>query len=878
MRTFVLFLCVSSVYSAPFSTSATVALKKSVIVGESVKRKAITQVVTASSGFFIKNEGQWDAEALYLARCGNLHVWVTKTGLVYEFLEPHKFEIAKHKDELPDLSSPRQSHVVRMKLDGANAMTATAACFGKKAGSYHYSIGGEKSKWQSNASLYSEVLVKNIYDGVDMRVYFDAGFPRFDFVVQPNGNAKAITLQMEGTESVNVNNNSIEFSTVFGTVSLKELTAYQMQNGAKKQVPSRFKMKQTAKQGQIRFELGDYQRGQVLMIDPIIWSRFLGGYSEDRPYTVAVSGSETPNVYVAGISRSSNFPKTIGPSFAGGEFDVYVTKLDANGEIIYSRFIGGSDYDGARGLAIDSSGNVIIAGYSASSNFPKTLGSSYSGGVQDIIVTKFDSSGAIVYSRFLGGSGYDEGSGIASDKNGNVYVSGVSSGGYPITMGAYNGGLRDIVVTKLNPNGAIVYSRYIGGSDEDYATDIAVDIHENAYITGFSRGGGYPITMGNPYAGGAIDIPITKLDSNGAIVYSRYLGGNGDDYANGIAVDSSGNAYISAFTDSNNFPTTAGMSFVNNGEHHIVVAKLTPSGELNYSCYLCGTGSDVAYRIAIDAHGSAYVTGYVSQNYPTTAGMSFAGGQTDAVLTQIDANGEMSYSCYLGGSNNDGGLSVAVDQSGYIYVTGFSLSPDFPTTAGVSYAGGSDTFVAKLSIDNIPTATFKKPEPLYYVGGCLNFKDASTHNPTKREWSCPGANPEYSAIAMPTFCFPNKGIYSITLISYNVYGADTLTHTVSILDAEDYFLSVKNSQAISLDLNISPNPAHGQVSIEATTPFENGTLEIYTLLGQKVWQESTQAVGKHAINFNAENFGSGMYVAVLRNNGNSVVKSFWIEK
>jgi hypothetical protein len=309
--------------------------------------------------------------------------------------------------------------------------------------------------------------------------------------------------------------------------------------------------------------------------------------------------------------------------------------------------MGGSAEDEGGGIAVDTSGNAYVTGETHSSNFPTTSGAfetTLKGG-QDVFVTKLNAAGsAMLYSTYLGGSGGEVGRGIAVDASGNAYVSGfTNSGDFPVTPGAFqatSGGDADAFVIKLNATGStLIYSTYPGGSAADGDFDggggnIAIDAAGNAYVTGHTTASDFPTTQGafqtvcggcSP-AGVVGDAFVTKLNLTGsALVYSTFLGGGSDEGGNGIAIDASGNAYISGSTTSSNFPTTTDAfqtALGGNGFGDAFFSKLNAAGSaLLYSTYLGGNNIDNSNGIAVDAAGSAYVAGYsFSSNFPTTSG------------------------------------------------------------------------------------------------------------------------------------------------------------------------------------------------------------------------------------------------------------------
>ncbi|MEP7286067.1 MAG: SBBP repeat-containing protein [Chloroflexota bacterium] len=326
----------------------------------------------------------------------------------------------------------------------------------------------------------------------------------------------------------------------------------------------------------------------------------------------------------------------------------------------------------------------------------------------------------LVYSTYLGGSGYDEGVAIAVDGSGSAYVTGhTNSANFPTTVGAYQtalGSSDDVTVTKLNAAGTgLVYSTYLGGNDFERGYGIAVDSNGNAYVTGQTGSTNFPVTVGafQTAFGGTDDVFVTKLNTTGTgLAYSTLLGGSGDDRGYGIAVDSSGSAYVTGFTDSASFPTTPGafQTILGGAPNDAFVTKFNTTGTgLTYSTFVGGSGLDEGYGIAVDSSGSAYVAGRTfSTNFPTTAGAfqrAFSGGGNDAIVIKLNAAGTaLVYGTYLGSSGDDWGLAIAVDGNGSAYVTGIADTPDFPTTVGAfqtTLKGGDDAFVTKLN----PTAT-----------------------------------------------------------------------------------------------------------------------------------------------------------------------------
>ena len=554
-----------------------------------------------------------------------------------------------------------------------------------------------------------------------------------------------------------------------GEVRFHKPVAYQVADGQRAAVGGDFHLRAN---GTVGFRLGSYDRGKSLVIDPVlVYSTYLHGglnYLVDDLGT-AIAVDAAGNAYVTGQAADTDFPVTPGAfqttNNAAAETlgtNTFITKLNPTGSaLVYSTYLGGSRFDNANGLAVDSSGNAYVTGYTESVDFPVTPGAfqtknnAPTAGSYNAFVTKLNPTGsALVYSTFLGGTYLDTGNGLAVDGSGNAYVTGqTASADFPVTQGAFqttNSGATNSActllpasnafVTKLNPTGsALVYSTFVGGSGAiggvgicsgDGATGLAVDGSGNAYITGIARSADFPVTSGafqttnDGVPNSGYNAFVTKLNPTGsALVYSTYLGGAYEDSATWLAVDGSGNAYITGYAYSTDFPVTVGAfqttDHASQGTANAFVTKLNPTGStLDYSTYLGGSGNargagDEANGLAVDGSGNAYITGYAnSTDFPVTPGAfqttnnAAAMSGSNAFLTKLNATGSaLEYSTYLGGSgtkdNGDVGAGLAVDGSGNAYITGSTQSLDFPVTSGAFQTTaldlGINVFVAKVS-------------------------------------------------------------------------------------------------------------------------------------------------------------------------------------
>jgi beta-propeller repeat-containing protein len=564
---------------------------------------------------FEPNQGQTDARVKFLARASGYTLFVTSDEAVF---------------------AGRDGSVERMKLLGENPKLRFEP-LDKQPGISNYFIGNDPSKWRTNVPNYGRVALREVYPGIDLIFYGNERQLEYDWVVAPGANPKQIRVKWEGPSQVTKNASG----DLVLSASLIQWKPVILQEG------KRIEGGYTVRGREVAFELAKYDAAKPLVIDPVlVYSTYLGG-SGDVGQGIAVDGAG--NAYVMGSTRSTNFP-TANPIQAsnGGSFDVFVTKINADGSaLVYSTYLGGRADDFGGGIAADGAGNAYVTGYTHSTDFPTANPLQGSGGGLDAFVTKINAAGsAFVYSTYLGGSGNDVGTGIAVDGSGNAYVTGnTNSTNFPTTnpLQASNGGDYDAFVTKINAAGsAKVYSTYLGGSGGDFGLGIAVDGSGNAYVTGSTDWTDFPTA--NPLQGsngGFEDAFVTKINAAGSVlVYSTYLGGRGNDQGQGIAVDGSGNAYVTGVTFSTNFPTANPLQASNGGDYDAFVTKINAAGSAYaYSTYLGGSGGEIGSDLAVDGSGKAYVTGSTtSTDFPTTNALQASNGDgLDAFVLSISA-------------------------------------------------------------------------------------------------------------------------------------------------------------------------------------------------------------------------------------------------
>ncbi len=428
-----------------------------------------------------------------------------------------------------------------LHLVGANP-AARAIAGNLLPGHSHYYSGSDRKTWRTSVPHYGLIRYQNAYPGIDVVYYGDWRKIEFDFIIQPGADPRRIQLAL--TEALH----------------LGPSVAYQDTPSGRKQIDCRYERRR----GNVIFELAAYDHTRPLVIDPTItYATLLGGGQADAGSAVAVDSSGA--AYITGSTQSGTFPTVA--AFQGGfkgVQDAFVAKISPDGKtLLYSTYFGGAQYDSGSAIAVDAAGNALVGGFTSSTNFPLLNATQPAfGGVQDAFAARFDSSGLLQYSTYLGGHLFDGATSIATDPAGNAYIAGfTSSMDFPTRnpVQSTNIGATVGFIVKLSPAGTTIYASYLGGSGPGftYPYSIAVDGAGSAYVAGATSTLNYPVKNAlQSVAGGASDAFLTKLSPDGSsLVYSTYLGGLGDDGARAVAVDAQGSAYIAGYTNSANFPT-----------------------------------------------------------------------------------------------------------------------------------------------------------------------------------------------------------------------------------------------------------------------------------------------------------------------------------
>jgi hypothetical protein len=610
---------------------------------------------------FEPNRGQADPRVKFLSRGNGYTVSLTSNETVLTFEQQSSVTDGSLEGALaPHVPSKRpDAAVLRMRLVGGNAGPAVAG-LDELPGKSNYFIGNDAAKWHTNIPTYGKVRYQEAYRGIDLIYYGNGRQLEYDFVVAPGADPSVITLGFDGAASMGIDSRGdLVLQSGAGEARFHKPVVYQMNSGDRTFVDGRYVRKTS---NEIAFSIAEYDRTKALIIDPTLrYSTYLGGNGRDWPGGIAVDAAG--QIYVTGYTTSTNFPSA---GSIAGEWDAFVTAFDPTGStLLYFTYLGGSGDEGPGDIAVDAAGHAYVTGGTTSIDFP-TMNAlqATKRGFADAFVAVLDSTGSsLLYSTYLGGTGDDGARGIAVDGTGHAYVTGsTTSTDFP----------------TVNPFQATLKPR-------------------NALAVGF-------------------DAFITAFDPTGTALYSTYLGGTGDEYAGGIAVDGAGKVYVTGTAVwSFDFPTTVNAVQPRpKGIYDAYVTAFDPSGRtLLYSTYLGGHDYEFGYAIAVDLAGRAYVTGATrSTDFPTVNAWQPAHAGVwdprqftpwDAFVAVLDPTGStLQYATYFGGSGStDVARGIAVDDAGSASITGYTNSIDLPTVNPVqatNEGGGADAFVARFDL------------------------------------------------------------------------------------------------------------------------------------------------------------------------------------
>jgi hypothetical protein len=670
---------------------------------------------------FVPNEGQISEEIMFQARAMGGMLSFTSQQVIFN---------------LP-------GGKVALQFEGANPDTQV---WGEDLllGVVNYYADKDPAKWRTDLPTYGYLVYQQLYPGIDLRYEGTEGRLKGTYLVAPGADPARISWQYSGAAATRVDPLSGDLQVQLAKAAetgenlLIERAPLVWQESAGERIPvdARYSISEG---GMVSFELGAYDSTLPLIIDPdLVYSSYLGGTLPDDAYTVAVDGQG--NAFISGSTLSTDFLDYPGTS---GTEDVWIVKLNAAGSAaLYTTYLVGNDSERPDDIALDSNGNAYLTGYTGSANFP-TLNATQPdlAGGWDFFATKLNPQGQLVFSTFLGTIYTEEPAGIAVDAQGQLHITGMING--------------RAVIYKLAADGNLLYGALYGGSTygQTAGTGIAVNSAGEVYLTGETGQKDLGVTPGafqdecdgivNEYRSCRGDIFLTKLNNANRledleVLFSSYYGGLSSDHPEDLRLDANGYVYLAGTTISVDFPVTANAyqascpsgTDPSNTEQCLnfeaFVVKLEPDfGGIVYSTYFGADYKDYAKAIAYDSSGAAYITGWTEGNDLPLLNeiQDHAGGICytyanyprfciDSYVAKFDPAGALVYNTYLGGISDDFTDDIAAEVDGDVYVVGNTLSTNFPTTAGSIQADipnpGRHGFVSKIGQGNEP------PPPVCY--------------------------------------------------------------------------------------------------------------------------------------------------------------------
>ncbi|PCJ24171.1 MAG: hypothetical protein COA97_10330 [Flavobacteriales bacterium] len=623
---------------------------------------------------FQENKGQIIGEndlpasyVLFKAEAPNLNIWITTTGLTYQFFTIDK-KLLTNDDGTPMIEvDGRQKKKKSIRWHRVDMILKEASIKKENISSQGDITKGNISYYLAHCpdgifdvKTYKKITLENVYPGIDWIIYTSTEGIKHDFIVHPGADPKQIKLIYEGSGNIEMGKNQIQFSNKLGEITEGKLLCYQNNNiikasykGNKNNKPTYLgagniisdSMTQTLTAAhtyfsyEVSIELNNYDKTQDLIIDPqLAWGTLFGGSSGVTGFT-SMDTDGNDNLFITGYTTSSNFPtQNIGgffqSSFAGGALwgDVVVLKFDNNGILLWATYYGGTELEQANSIATDKFGNIWITGYTKSTNFPTQNSGTFFQGIYggassqfnafsgDVFLLKFDNTGNRLWATYYGGTLDEIGNSITTDLNGNVWVTGWAQSNFPTQdAGTFfqgtNTGSNDVFLLKFDNVGNRLLATYYGGTGSEQGNSITTDLNGNVWVSGGTGSTNFPTqTTGTFFQGtnaGSTDIFLLKFDNLGNRLWATYYGGILGDISHSIKTDPNGNVWVSGGTGSANFPTQNSGTFFQGviAGSDIFLLKFDNLGNRLWATYYGGSSGEasVSSNLVIDNCSNAYL-------------------------------------------------------------------------------------------------------------------------------------------------------------------------------------------------------------------------------------------------------------------------------
>ena len=856
-------------------------------------------------GQIIDTDGKVRNDIAFVANAPGARLYFRNNGISYVFTrELHTsalhlpIETMEYDGALPKQKADIESYRLDMTLIGCNPRSKIRAD-GALSGYVNYYLP-HCPDGLMGIREYGRVVYENIYDKVDFELFSVDGRMKYNFVVRPGGDPRAIRMKYDGAQSAALTREgALAINTPLGRI--EESAPYSYAGETSTEIASRF-----VKKGHtVSFIIGDYDKTQTLTIDP--WATYYGGSERDIAHGIDTDASG--NILVCGETYSSNFPvqNPYQGSHAGGSEDAFVVKFNGWGSRLWATYYGGSHLDYASSISVDGNGNVVISGVTVSTDLPvqNAFQSSHAGGSWDCFIVQFNGNGTRQWATYYGGSSLDGDNSIdvkhntvATDGNGNVVLThSTTSTDLPVqnAFQDFYAGNMDAFVVKFNVSGVLQWATYYGGTWNDFGHCIATDGNGNVVIGGGTWSDDFPVL--NAFQGtraGNSDAFVVKFDGSGTRQWATYYGGTGGDDVKCIATDGSGNVVFGGNTSSTNFPIENPHQVSSGGAQDVFVVKFNGSGTRQWATYYGGSGADIAYDIDTDGNGNVVFAGWTSSgNFPVqNPAQGSNAGAEDAFVVKFNGGGVCQWATYVGGNSGDKAYGIATDGSGNVTISGLTMSWNFPVVnpLQVSHAGGSydafvvhfdangaipvelDAFTARHTADNDIqlqwTTTTETNNFGFEVEKMVGHKDWNT------EVFIPGnGTTTFSCQYEWTDLSKQSGIIAYRLKQIDLNGTYMYSHVVEVEGKQ-------RTKTVELSQN-HPNPFNPSTTIEYSLTEDGPViLKIFNMLGMEVATlvNDTQSAGPHTVTFNAQNLESGVYTYTLSAAGRHLSRKMSLQK
>lgn len=666
-----------------------------------------------NKGQVMNSKGKSASDVLYVVHSSNVTVYIYRDGISYQIAEnkniSKKNNLFLHPEDESLLKPAFRS--CRVDVRFKNVMENAIVSAEDPSAYYENYFTPSNPAGIKNIHAFKKVIVQNIYPGIDWIIYSKEGKLKYDFIVQPGSDPSQIQMEINHAEGLELNMGDFIIHTRLGAITDAKLFCYEKETD--QIIDAAFNLDDKTVSFSIA---DFNSANTLVIDPELLWSTYYGGENEDaiNSATKSDDGYIYITGYThSGLAMAGGGYDNI---YNGGAYDMWCAKLDTSGNRIWGTFYGGSSGDYGTDVAVDVNNNVLISGFTYSDNFPATPGAfQYTfGGLSDAFLVKFAPDGNLLWSTLYGNNNADYGRAVTTDLAGNIYLAGSAESAGLAHLGYQNtsGGMQDQILIKFNSSGERLWATYYGGEKNDFSRDVTVDVENCVYMTGYTESltGIYKNGFDSTHAG-KNDCSLVKYNATGNLLWSTYYGGMADENSNGVATDANANVYIAAQTGTANGLGFNGYDNTGNGGADALIVKFNKYGQLKWASYYGGLYEDMGKAITITDE-FVYMSGHAYSAYGIAkyGYQNFLTGSADAIITKWDTTGNFIWASYAGGYDIEYGRAIIAFSPYLVFLAGKTFSETFPTTSGAyqeTFGGNpSDGFIQKIADCPDPTVYY----------------------------------------------------------------------------------------------------------------------------------------------------------------------------